>query len=319
MRGDPVPFQDSALTPNLAGAPDTTDDMRGGMGIEGMAHIAKFLDDGRAFHHHHRQRVDSDRLRFDRRRDHSGFAGLCVRAAPWSTGVFADKKSPIAYGYGDNLGVYFNQSPLFTVAAAGGFGGRGGGGRWRWWCRSNCRCSCWRWSRRTRRWWWRRRAGPSGGPHQRLILHSLAKTGPNRPSGRGTPNDPDIPQGRPLFTPPAALPGAAGGNPEDEFGGGAAARLLNAPEARPRVVLRFADENDLFQFRHALRWQRAGRQPAVIDAPHGKGHGCCSPTIRCGRSETHGSYSCCQRDAELLASRLLAGLRPRAPSGGAIE
>jgi hypothetical protein len=35
---------------------------------------------------------------------------------------FADRKSPIAYGYDENLAVYFNSTPLFAV---GGFGGGG--------------------------------------------------------------------------------------------------------------------------------------------------------------------------------------------------
>ena len=44
-------------------------------------------------------------------------------------GVFADLKSPIAYGYdGKDLPVYFNQDPVLNAtAAAAGFGGGGGG------------------------------------------------------------------------------------------------------------------------------------------------------------------------------------------------
>jgi hypothetical protein len=43
--------------------------------------------------------------------------------------TFADRKSPIAYGYGETLPIYFNQAPLFNVSATpGGFGGGGGGG-----------------------------------------------------------------------------------------------------------------------------------------------------------------------------------------------
>jgi hypothetical protein len=43
--------------------------------------------------------------------------------------VFADSKSPIAYGYDEKLAVYFNQAPLFQVSlGVQGFGGRGGGG-----------------------------------------------------------------------------------------------------------------------------------------------------------------------------------------------
>ena len=40
--------------------------------------------------------------------------------------VFADRKSPIAYGYDEKLAVYFNQSPLLQVAVIGGPGGGGG-------------------------------------------------------------------------------------------------------------------------------------------------------------------------------------------------
>jgi hypothetical protein len=44
--------------------------------------------------------------------------------------AFADRKSPIAYGYDEKLAVYFNQAPLFQAGGfgGGGFGGRGGGG-----------------------------------------------------------------------------------------------------------------------------------------------------------------------------------------------
>jgi hypothetical protein len=42
--------------------------------------------------------------------------------------VVADKKSPIIYGYGDNLAIYFNQAPVLQVSATGGLGFGGGGG-----------------------------------------------------------------------------------------------------------------------------------------------------------------------------------------------
>ncbi len=39
--------------------------------------------------------------------------------------VFADRKSPIAYGYDEKLAVYFNQAPLLQVAAIGAGGSAG--------------------------------------------------------------------------------------------------------------------------------------------------------------------------------------------------
>src|SRR4029078_13042794 len=43
--------------------------------------------------------------------------------------TFADRKSPIAYGYDAALPIYFNKSPVFQVAAGGGGGFGGGGGQ----------------------------------------------------------------------------------------------------------------------------------------------------------------------------------------------
>src|SRR5678815_6122031 len=43
--------------------------------------------------------------------------------------VFADRKSPISYGYDEKVAVYFNQTPLINVASIGQGGGGGGGGQ----------------------------------------------------------------------------------------------------------------------------------------------------------------------------------------------
>jgi hypothetical protein len=113
-----------------------------------------------------------------------------------------------------------------------------------------------------------------------------------------------------------ALPGAT---PDDESGGGAAARLLNAPEARPRVVLRFADENDLFISGMLSGASELAGKPAVIDAPHGKGHVLLFANNPMWRSETHGSYFLLF-NAMLNFAHLDAGrATSRAPTGGAIE
>ncbi|MCA1612755.1 MAG: hypothetical protein LC800_01110 [Acidobacteria bacterium] len=40
-RGDPMPWKASAVTPNFGGSPDTTDDMRGGMGLTGIANLQR--------------------------------------------------------------------------------------------------------------------------------------------------------------------------------------------------------------------------------------------------------------------------------------
>ena len=42
-------------------------------------------------------------------------------------GIFADRRSPIAYGYDAQVPVYFSQDPVLSVTSGGGFGGRGAG------------------------------------------------------------------------------------------------------------------------------------------------------------------------------------------------
>src|SRR5262249_5084006 len=118
--------------------------------------------------------------------------------------TFADRKSPIAYGYGESLPVYFNQAPLLQISALPrGFGGGGGGG-----------------------------GGFGGGG---------GATG-QRASGRGSVSDPDVIQGRPQPAPqpsqrPAQRPGAPGEEqiPDEvrQFLG----PMITPPALRPRVVL----------------------------------------------------------------------------------
>ena len=43
--GEPIPYKKSDLTPNL-GVLDSTDDVRGGMGLEGVRNLARFASDG---------------------------------------------------------------------------------------------------------------------------------------------------------------------------------------------------------------------------------------------------------------------------------
>src|SRR5687768_14859671 len=42
MRGDPIPWKQSEVTPNFGTSPDQTDDMRGGMGLKGLANLQRF-------------------------------------------------------------------------------------------------------------------------------------------------------------------------------------------------------------------------------------------------------------------------------------
>ena len=128
MRGDPIPWKMSDLTPNIGLSPDHTDDMRGGMGLMGVLNLQKFVNDGGLFvaiANNARIPIEfgiTSGVSIQEPRQ------LQARGSIFNT-TFSDRKSPIAYGYDETLPVYFSQAPLFQVAApTGGFGGGGGGG-----------------------------------------------------------------------------------------------------------------------------------------------------------------------------------------------
>ena len=128
MRGAPIPWKASDVTPNMALAPDQTDDMRGGMSLAGVVNLQKFVEDGGLFI----PITNCSRVPID----YGIITGVTIQqprqlqaAGSVFNSTFADRRSPIAYGYTETLPVYFNQAPLFQVAAGGGgFGGGGGGG-----------------------------------------------------------------------------------------------------------------------------------------------------------------------------------------------
>lgn len=126
VRGAPIPWKGSDVTPNMGLGPDQSDDIRGGMTLRGVLNLQKFVEDGGLFvpiTNCTRVAVDYGLV--------SGVAiqeprTLQARGSVYNA-TFSDRRSPIAYGYAESLPVYFNQAPLFQVAAGGGGGGGGGG------------------------------------------------------------------------------------------------------------------------------------------------------------------------------------------------
>jgi hypothetical protein len=111
-----------------------------------------------------------------------------------------------------------------------------------------------------------------------------------RPTGRGTADDPDLPQGRsPVEIPEDPQPElweAAPLTPE---------QLRNPinvipPAARPRVVLRYANTGDLLVSGLLDGGAELGQHPAVIDSPYGAGHVVLFSNNPMWRAETKGSY-----------------------------
>lgn len=123
LRGAPVPWKASELTPNFGTSPDQSDDIRGGLGLQGLQNVLEFVEQGGLFvtiGGNASLVVDYGLLEgvtIQQTRD------LNVRGSVLKA-VFADTKSPISYGYGDSLAVYFNQAPVFQVSRSGIGGSR---------------------------------------------------------------------------------------------------------------------------------------------------------------------------------------------------
>lgn len=241
----PIPWKKTELTPNI-GRQDSTDDMRGGIELEGVLHLHNFIKNGGLLI----TLTNSSSLPI-----HFGLAqGISIRQTTdlWARGsVFkaeiADSSSPIVYGYGKELGVYFSQSPVFAMGSGG-----------------------------MRRFGGMRRGGLTG-----------------RVSGRGSKNDPDIPQGRPKDMGKKTIEEFQKKQKKEREEAGEQQPRSRAVRAtvRPRIVLRFTrDEEKLLISGGLAGGKELAGTPAVVDCKLGKGHIVMFSINPMWRHETHGSY-----------------------------
>jgi hypothetical protein len=120
---DPIPYKKTALTPNL-GAEDSSDDIRGGMGIEGLAELVKFVEAGGTLITEGSTSTILPDYGITTQVTVEHPATLYAKGA-LMRGMISDRKSPIVYGYtGDQLPIYFSQEPVLSAGRAGF--GRGG-------------------------------------------------------------------------------------------------------------------------------------------------------------------------------------------------
>jgi hypothetical protein len=124
--GEPaIPWKASELTPSFGTGPDQTDDIRGGMGLEGVLHLRRFVEAGGLF-----MTIGGNA---SIPIDYGMVEGvsivptreLQVRGSVLASNV-SDPLSPIVYGYDTRVPVYFNAAPAFQVSSLSG-GGPGGG------------------------------------------------------------------------------------------------------------------------------------------------------------------------------------------------
>jgi hypothetical protein len=252
---EPIPYKKTDLTPNL-GVQDSADDIRGGMGYEGLMNLRKFVEDGGLL-----ITEGSTTTIFPEYNLIDGVtieqpAGLFARGVVLK-GVFADRKSPIAYGYdSDVLPIYFSSGPVLNIGASGpgGFGGGGRGGPQIPGVGQNLT--------------------PNAIPQMLATLEGAAVASDQAGGGRG---------GQRGATAPDAAAAGRGGR------GGAGAIDV---ASRPRVILRFpADPNDMLLSGGLLGQQALVGRPLVIDAPLGKGHVVMFANRPFWRNQTNGSYN----------------------------
>ena len=116
----------------------------------------------------------------------------------------------------------------------------------------------------------------------------------SRPTGRGTPDEPDIIPGRPVLDPRFEAPRPPTVQPwqaapvTDEM-------LRNPlgiipPDQRPRVPLRFSDQRELLVSGLLDGGSDVAQRPVVVDAPLDKGHVVLFANNPVYRGETIGSY-----------------------------
>lgn len=125
MQGGPMPWKSTPETPSFfAPGLDSSDDIRGGLGYSGVASLEKFVRDGGllvAVGESMALPVEGGMTRAVslRRPQHLVCPGDVLLAN------VEDAKSPIAYGYGEKLFVYYSENPVLNVGL--GFGGRPAG------------------------------------------------------------------------------------------------------------------------------------------------------------------------------------------------
>jgi hypothetical protein len=267
----PLPYKKTAEFPNLAYV-DSSDDIRGGMGVEGLAELAKFVREGGTL-----ITEGSTATIFPEYGITTGVtvetpAQLFVRGSILRA-KFSDLKSPIAYGYeAADLPVYFNQSPVLNAGGGvGAFGGRGGGG------------------------------GRGGEPG----------TNPNAGAGQNvTPNAVPLRiqpleggAGEPAATAPAAggrgggrgaapAPAGAASNDDAQLRQMAQQFGIAIDETRPRVVMQFSPNADDLLLSGTLGGAQAlTSRAAAVDHPLGKGHVVMFAIRPFWRWQTQGTYT----------------------------
>lgn len=115
MRGEPIPWKATERYPNLTGPNGAqTDDIRGGMGLEGVINLRRFIEAGGLFVVI--ESIASIPI------DFGLVEGLAVQQpqklqvrGSVLNAVIAERNNPVTYGYGETLPLYFSGRTLFSL------------------------------------------------------------------------------------------------------------------------------------------------------------------------------------------------------------
>jgi len=260
-----TPYKNTPETPNI-GAWAQTEDTRIGMGLEGLIHLRDFIAKGGVYIGSNSSAEFAITSNFT--------YGVSTVSAGTATRVvgsllrtkIVDETSPIVYGVPDNLAMYSNNGGAFSISATAGGGGRGRGG-----------------------------APPAGAAD---AGGRGGGAGSSRATGRGTPDDPDVVQGRPLLEGSNLKPVPERVTtqpwqyalPTDEQLKNNPPNII-PPEFRPRVALRFDAQNTLLVSGLLNGGADIAQRPVVVDVPVGQGHVVLFSNNPIYRGETIGSYA----------------------------
>ena len=117
--GNPLPWKTTPETPNLVGKNDATDDMRPGLGWDGVAHFESFVEKGGVLV----TAADTSRFLLSIGLADGVSVGNAQRMKIVGSVVgtrLVDGASPIAYGYDEKPSAYCDNGPIFSLASISG-------------------------------------------------------------------------------------------------------------------------------------------------------------------------------------------------------
>jgi Zinc carboxypeptidase len=117
--GNPLPWQNTPLTPNLVGKNDSTADMRPGLGWEGVGKLQKFVSDGGVLVTVMDTAQFASAVGLAGGVNSGGAEKLKIVGSVVSTRL-VDGASPIAYGYQEKVAAYCDNGPVFSLTTVSG-------------------------------------------------------------------------------------------------------------------------------------------------------------------------------------------------------